>query len=42
MDKNKEKQAILCEAGAFYTMQRMFQVFHAWNSRVYESAPSKW
>ena len=24
MDKNKEKQAILCEAGAFYTMQRMF------------------
>ena len=29
-DKNKEKESILCKAGAFYIVQGIFSVFYAY------------
>ena len=40
-DKNKEKEGILCEVGAFYTGQSSFKVFHACDSCTFEIALSK-
>ena len=38
IDKNKEKEGILCEAGAFCVVQGIFKAFHACNGRTYEGA----
>ena len=38
LNKNKEKENILCVAGAFSTLQCIFYVFHTCNSRMNESA----
>lgn len=40
IDKKKEKESILCEAGAFYTVHGIFFDFHACNSCIYESVLS--
>ena len=33
-DKNEEKEGNLCKAGAFYTVQGIFLVFHACDSHM--------
>ena len=39
IDKNKEREDILCEAGVFYTaVQGTSLVFHACDSCMYENA----